>query len=131
LATLVDTSALLALLAATDEYHARASATFEELTTHDDLVTHNYVIVESTVLVQRRLDQAAVRHLHNALLPPLTVAWIDENLHHAAVTSLLASGRRDVSLVDWVSFELMRRQGISTAFAFDSDFAAQGFSLIP
>ena len=47
------------------------------------------------------------------------------------MTSLLASGRKDVSLVDWVSFELMRRAGISMAFAFDRDFAAQGFSLIP
>ena len=72
-----------------------------------------------------------MRHLHVDLLPPLTVSWVDEELHRAAVTSLLASGRKDVSLVDWVSFELMRRAGISMAFAFDRDFAAQGFSLIP
>jgi predicted nucleic acid-binding protein len=36
-----------------------------------------------------------------------------------------------VSFFDWVSFEVMRRRGISTAFAFDSDSAAQGFALIP
>ncbi len=88
-------------------------------------------MVEATTLVQRRLEPAAVRQLHDALLPPLTPIWVDESLHRAAVTSLLASGRRGVSLVDWVSFELMRREGISTAFAFDRDFAAQGFSLIP
>ena len=36
--------------------------------------------------------------------------------------------RRDVSLVDWTSFELMRELGVVQAFAFDDDFASQGFS---
>jgi len=31
----------------------------------------------------------------------------------------------------WTSFEIMRRRGIGTAFAFDDDFARQGFELVP
>jgi predicted nucleic acid-binding protein len=36
---------------------------------------------------------------------------------------------RQVSLVDWTSFVLMRRRGTSEAFAFDDDFTRQGFTL--
>lgn len=43
---------------------------------------------------------------------------------------MLAAGRR-VSLVDWTSFLVMRRRGITTAFAFDADFAAEGFQVTP
>jgi predicted nucleic acid-binding protein len=36
-----------------------------------------------------------------------------------------------MTLVDLVSFEVMRRLQIETAFAFDRDFARQGFALVP
>jgi predicted nucleic acid-binding protein len=54
----------------------------------------------------------------------------DEALHAAATAALLAAGLREVSLVDWTSFELMRRLGATQAFAFD-DFARQGFATLP
>jgi len=37
----------------------------------------------------------------------------------------------DVSLVDLVSFQVMREQDIARAFAFDRDFRTAGFSTIP
>ena len=40
---------------------------------------------------------------------------------------LLAEGRRKLSLVDCVSFELMRDKGRHTGFAFDAHFNEQGF----
>ncbi|MDQ6909249.1 MAG: hypothetical protein M3Z84_00445, partial [Actinomycetota bacterium] len=55
---------------------------------------------------------------------------IDLAFRRVAVGSLLAAGRRDVSLVDWVSFELMRRLKITRAFAFDPDFEAQGLRTV-
>lgn len=61
----------------------------------------------------------------------LEIVWVDEELHRAATAAFLAAIRRGTSFVDWVSFELMRRRGIETAFAFDRDFAAEGFRLIP
>lgn len=33
--------------------------------------------------------------------------------------------------MDRVSFEMMRREGVDVAFAFDPDFASEGFELIP
>jgi predicted nucleic acid-binding protein len=57
--------------------------------------------------------------------------WIDEVTHHLAVSALLGSGLRDISLVDWTSFVVMREQRLDRAFAFDSGFARQGFEVIP
>jgi predicted nucleic acid-binding protein len=43
------------------------------------------------------------------------------------MATLLAAGRRKLSLVDCVSFELMRGCGCNHAFAFDAHFEEQGF----
>lgn len=42
------------------------------------------------------------------------------------------AGRGTWSFVDWVSsFQLMRDAGLDRAFAFDGDFAREGFAVIP
>lgn len=125
-----DTSALYALLDRDDGNHARASGVFPTLL-DGDLVTHNYVAVETTALVQRRLGPAATRALLEDLLPALVMVWVDEEVHRAATSAMLAGLRRRPSLVDWVSFEIMRRAGVLVAFAFDRDFAARGFTTVP
>lgn len=94
-------------------------------------MTHNYVVVEASTLVHTRLGGSAMRDLHDALLAAVRLVWVDESLHRAGVAALLAARGRRVSLVDWVSFELMRRQRVQRAFAFDRDFADQGFALVP
>jgi predicted nucleic acid-binding protein len=122
----VDTSALLAILDEADAHHAAAAATFRSLVGRAELVTHNYIHVEAAALVGRRLGAAALDALTGRLLPVMTTVWIDEDLHQAA---LAARGGRTggPSLVDEVSFVVMRRSGIDEAFAFDADFEAQGF----
>lgn len=127
----VDTSALLPQLSRTDEYHERAVKTFEDLVRRERLLTHSYVLVETTALVQSRLGLDATRALLTDIAAVLEVRWVDEKLHAAATTALLAAARRETSLVDWTSFELMRREGIEVAFAFDKDFLRQGFKLLP
>lgn len=128
---LADTSALYALLDVDDVSHGAAAGAFENLVRHEGLVTHNYVIVETTALAQRRLGLGAARRFLADVVPSLSVSWVNEELHRAAVSAVLAAGRRHVSLVDWVSFEMMRMLGIEKAFAFDPDFAAQGFQTVP
>ena len=92
-------------------------------------MTHYGVALESSALVQRRFGMDAVRELHDGLLAVLAVEWVDEALHSRAVTAMLTSGHRRVSLVDWTSFELMRARGIRYALAFDADFEQRGFRL--
>ena len=131
MATLIDTSALLPVLSKNDAEHERATRAFAQLA-EEERFTHNYVVLEAAALFHRRLGAAAVQDLHELLLPVLTIVWVDEQIHAAAVSAMLAAiGRRSVSLVDWVSFEVMRRLGIETAFAFDRDFRRHGFATIP
>jgi predicted nucleic acid-binding protein len=129
LATLVDSSALVALVSASDAHHGAATSALPELARSGDLVTHNYVVVETTALVDNRLGRAALRDLHERLLPPIPITWVDESTHAAAVSALLVS--RGPSFVDLVSFEVMRRLRIDRAFAFDQDFADHGFKVVP
>jgi predicted nucleic acid-binding protein len=127
----VDTSALYAVLDRDDVNHQAAATAYAALLDSDTLLTHSYVVLETTALVQRRLGVEAVRALVDDVLPAFDLVFVDEALHRAAEASLLAAGRREVSLVDWTSFELMRRLSVAAAFAFDDDFAAQGFGLMP
>ncbi len=130
--TLVDTSALYALLDRDDENHLAAASWFSSAEpAGQDLLTHNYIVVESAALADRRLGREAARALTEDLLPTMTILFVDEALHWAATSAYMAATRRGPSLVDRVSFELMRHRGIRVAFAFDRDFRSAGFSTIP
>lgn len=124
-----DTSAGFALLDADDRNHMVAN---DVLRRHidDRFVTHNYVVVESIALIQRRLGLRFVRAFTNRFMPLLEVVWVDGERHERATASLISSRRRAVSLVDQVSFDVMREMGIRTAFAFDRDFAREAFTLL-
>lgn len=128
----VDTSAFFALLDRDDANHARAKKTWTDLLGRDDtLITSNYVIVESSALVQHRLGVEALRGFYEDMLPLVNVEWIDEQRHRSGMSALLAASRRKLSLVDCVSFEVMRETGVKTAFVFDPHFDEQGFLSIP
>ena len=132
MSTFVDTSALLTLLDADQPHHVEAAGTWRDLLERDEpLVATNYVLVETYALVQRRLAMDAVRALTDEFVPLLTIDWIDDVTHGAAVAALLTSGRRHLSLVDCASFLIMRRRGLTRAFAFDADFEEQGFDTVP
>jgi predicted nucleic acid-binding protein len=133
LRTFVDTSALYALLDADDEKHRAAATWFAgpANTPSDELLTHDYVLVESAELVHHRLGAAAVRDLFDALIPALTLVFVDATLHARAAAAYLAGLSRRVSFVDRVSFQLMRDASLDRAFAFDRDFATEGFALVP
>jgi predicted nucleic acid-binding protein len=127
----VDTSALLAVLNAGDENHARASRGFRALLQSDEeLVTTNYVLVETTALLQHRFGLAAVRAFQEAVTPAIGIVWVNAELHAEAEAALLTASRRNLSLVDCVSFACMRRQGMTRALHFDRHFREQGFASV-
>jgi predicted nucleic acid-binding protein len=127
----VDTSALFAVLDADDQNHERAERAWANLLTQEiELICTNYVLVETSALVQHRLGMEAVRVLQEDVVPVLRVEWVDKNAHNAGVTALLIAARRQLSLVDCVSFDTMRRLGIRRAFTFDRHFIEQGFEHI-
>ena len=128
--TFVDTSAIYAILDARDTNHGTAAGVYARLTEGGDtLVTTNYVVIEATALLQRRLGLTAVRAFAEEMVPLMDVVWVSERAHHAATAALLAANRKDLSLVDCTSFEVLREHGIRTAFCFDMHFREQGFQI--
>jgi uncharacterized protein len=127
----VDTSALYALMDRDDLNHESASRFWTELSPDEPVLTHNYVLVETSALVQRRLGMDALQALVDELTLPISTVFVDRAVHDAAVSGVLGAQLRHLSLVDAVSFEIMRRAGIHVAFAFDDHFARFGFELQP
>jgi predicted nucleic acid-binding protein len=128
---LVDTSALFAVLSTRDMHHEAAREWFVSAGSDlERLVTHNYVVLESSALVRSRLGTGAMRTLFEEVLPVAEVVFVDESMHRAAVASCLANPGGP-SLVDRVSFLVMRDRGVRRAFAFDKDFGRAGFETVP
>ncbi len=127
----VDTSAFYALMDASDQDHARGKARWAGLVNHDEvLVTTNYVLLETAALLQGRLGLEALRVFQDDIAGLCSVTWVDEELHRSCLLGLLLSGNRKISLVDAVSFQVMRGAGVETAFCFDSHFRKQGFTIL-
>jgi len=127
----IDTSAILAVLNANDQYHVAAANVWNALLSQSEqLYINNYVIVEVFSLLQNQFGPEAVRLFNNDVLPVLGITWVGESAHQQAVSALLAANRRTLSLVDCTSFETMRQLGISQVFAFDDHFKEQGFEVV-
>jgi predicted nucleic acid-binding protein len=94
------------------------------------LLTSNYVVVETNALVRARLGNDTLRRFHDDVLPVADVLWVSRDEHDAAVERQLREAPRRLSLVDLVSFAVMRRADVETAFAFDDDFRREGFALL-
>jgi predicted nucleic acid-binding protein len=84
--------------------------------------------LESISLLQARLGLSVAVTFANESAAFL-IDWVDKDLHAAGVLELEKSGKRHVSLVDQISFLVMKRRNVTTAFAFDLDFKTQGFRL--
>jgi len=125
--TFVDTSAIYALADLAEVHHSRAQRLFAELLQNREaLLTHNYVLLESFALLQAQSGLRPPNCLPYRARILRSGGW-DSELHETAVAELT---RNRVSLVDQVSFILMRALGVRRAFAFDDDFRRAGFELI-
>lgn len=126
----VDTSALLTLLDRSDSRHDAARVCLQGLA-DAELVTHGYVVAESLAVVRRRFGVDGATTLLDDVLPAIEVIPVDAVVHAAALARYRASLPSGTSFVDNVSFELMARDAIETAFAFDADFISAGIAVIP
>ena len=95
------------------------------------IVTSNYILIETFALLQNRLGLGAVRGFQEDVVPILQVEFVSPEIHQAGMAALLSAGGRGFSLVDCVSFALMRDLGIRMVFTFDPHFKEQGFRPLP
>lgn len=126
----VDTSALVALLDRADPRHAEARQAFIALA-DAELVCHGYVVAETLAVTRRRLGVDATVALIDDLLPAIEVLPVGPTEHAAALAGYRSSLPSATSFVDQVSFLVIERERISTAFVLDADFAVTGVEMLP
>lgn len=123
----VDTSFWIGLLVPADRRHTDAAQLWR--CERGPLRTSNLVAGETWTWLRRRAGHAdAVRF--TAMLrqsPRVSMAFIDSNVDERAWDWLARHDERAYSYVDATSFEIMRRERITEALAFDGDFSAAGF----
>jgi uncharacterized protein len=128
----IDTSAFLAILNASDQFHLSAKKTWQEILTSDTTIySSNYIILETIALLQHRFGLEAVRLFEGDVLPVIEIVWIDKTTHEKGMLALLTANRRDLSLVDCTSFEIIRQSGLEKAFTYDPHFREQRIPVIP
>ena len=132
---LVDTGALIALSRRKDQFHTRAVDIAERhLGAGGQFVGTTLILAEfhSHLLFLRGPAQARV--VVSALLDDPVHEWISvsSDLQRDAIARwLVRFSDQEFSLADAVSFEVMRRNRLTHAFAFDRHFAIAGFELLP
>ena len=130
----VDTGAFLARHLSRDQHHASATAAWAKLAAQKArLVTSNFVIDETLTLLARRVDPAFAVQRGRALYESrsLTILRPDASDEVAALERMHKLGDHDVGFTDAISFVLMARHGLTTAFTFDRHFADAGFLVWP
>jgi predicted nucleic acid-binding protein len=126
----VFTSGFYALLDGSDPFCPAATQLFRRAESERwQLVTTNYVVHETWALVQHRLGWNALEDFLDALLPLCQVEFVDETLHALGVQRCRQARLRNLSLTDCISFESMKRLGITEAVARDDHFDREGFRL--
>lgn len=127
--TFIDTSAFYSVLDRDDRHHLQAHRRWKQLLENKTvLVTTNYVLVETIALLQNRIGMESVLVFQEDIVPLLQVEWVNEDMHQAGMMAMLTAARRNLSQVDCISFEVMRRLGLKRVFAFDRHFREQGFN---
>jgi uncharacterized protein len=129
----VDTGYLLALEIANDQHHQAAVQHWQWIvTTLPPLVTTSYVFDEVVTFFNSRGHHAKAVQIGNDLLrsASLQLIHVDERLFYEGWTYLQQHQDKDYSFTDCISFVVMQRLSISTAFAFDRHFAQVGFTKV-
>ena len=130
-AVFLDTVGMIALWDATDQWHPAAEMAYQKLLSQGcPLVTTEMVLLELGNAAARRPYRArvnALRQVLNAeqlLIVPtpdeVEQAWWEYDRGEAG----------GAGIVDQLSFQVMRRLGLTTAFTNDQHFQAAGFTIL-
>lgn len=130
----IDTGAFLARHLERDDHHASARRAWGELaSTAWRLHTSNFVLDETFTLLARWVSYEFAAERAETILSAasLTILRPDGGDELAALERFRKLGDQQVSFTDCISFALMKRLGITRAFAFDRHFIHAGFELWP
>ena len=130
---LADTSALLALSRRQDQYHADAVKIAERhLAAGGRYLGTTLILGELYSHLLYLRGPAGARAALTHLLDDPAHEWVEVTaalVREAKARWLMRFADQSFSLVDAVSFEIMRREKLTQAFAFDHHFETAGFEL--
>jgi predicted nucleic acid-binding protein len=125
---LLDTVGFIALWNARDQWHLRAGEVFALLTAQGaDFCTTSYVLLECGNAASRTQFRSDVVEVREQFMADGKLIDPTEADYAAAWAAYAAGTARDASIVDQVSFAVMRRLGITDVFANDRHFRTAGF----
>lgn len=131
----VDTSYLLALELANDQHHNVALKHWKQVIKKASLqlVTTSYVFDEVVTFFNCRGHHSKAIEIGNRLLrsPSVNMIHIDETLFHEGWLYFQQYQDKDYSLTDCISFVVMHRHAIHTAYTFDHHFEQAKFNSEP
>ncbi len=130
----VDTSYLLALEITNDQHHQTAIRHWQGVVTAlPRLVMTSYVFDEVVTIFNSRRQHAKAIQVGNNLLqsPSVQFIHVDTTLFYEGWVYFQRHQDKDYSLTDCISFVVMQKLGLRTAFAFDQHFVQAGFTKEP
>ena len=133
-AVFLDTGYVLALELANDSNHRAASEHWAKVSgSLPRLVTTSFVFDEIVTFLNRRKRHEKAVEAGTRLLTSPTVQFVhvDELLFAEAWGFFQQHADKDYSLTDCISFVLMKRLGLQTAYSFDQHFVQAGFTKEP
>jgi len=133
-AVFLDTGYVLALELSNDQNHRGAVRHWRSLRKKlPPLVTTSYVFDEVVTYFNSRGHHAKAVEVGNRFLtsPSVQFVQVDEKLFKEGWEYFQLHKDKDYSLTDCISFVVMKKLGIETAFAFDQHFVQAGFQKLP
>ena len=129
---LADTGALLALFNPRDLLHQRAKR-FAQQSAGARFVLTDLILSETVTRLGARTDAARAADVGVALLNSrrYEVLFVDPPLVEAGLADLRRFADKRLSLVDAVSFAVIRSLALDGSFTFDRDFRDCGFTVYP
>lgn len=120
---LVDTGAWYALADRSDAHHTEARQWYQSRAPHEDLVTTDLILAETFNLLMSRLGPWAARSWWDAFCATSVRCIVPILPDFDRASQIMARfSDQDFSLTDCLSFAIMERLGIDTAFSFDGHF---------
>lgn len=130
----LDTSGLFAALDRDADRHVAAAAELQRLMrTGVPLATTDAVLAELHGLTLGRRGPAIALDAVDRIVssPRVRLVSTGPSAIRSAIDFLRTRPERRISLVDALSFATMHDLGVGTALSLDSDFEAEGFSIVP
>ncbi len=130
----IDTGAWFAGIAQNDQYHSDAMKHRNRLIREKArLVTTNLVLHESTMLLERKTSKRNALRFLKAILsdPVVEIVHVEPEIESEGLSLYQKYRDQDFSIVDCISFSVMKHFRLSRCFTFDHHFRSMGFSPEP